>query len=181
MRTLKTLAALSVIAVLATGCAATKPDVRSAKDPAVDLGSYQTFNFFEQAPSANRYSTLLGQQLKQSTKIQLEKHGYRYSDENPDLKVNVFLAVVERQEVRTSPGFGYRPWIGRGEIETVNYRQGTLGIDLVDAKKMALVWRGVAEGKVDKDAIKNPGPAIDAVVGEVFASFPATSAKQASL
>lgn len=172
MPILKTLAALSVLAVLAAGCATSQPNVRSAKDPAIDLGSYQTFGFFEPKKGATGYSTILGQHLKQATRTQLEKQGYRYSDDNPDLKVNVFLAVVERQQVRTTPGFGYRPWIGRGEIETVNYREGTLGVDLVDAKKMALVWRGVAEGKVDEKSMKDPGPAIQAAVAEVFATFP---------
>lgn len=179
MRILKTLSALSLVAVLATGCAATsQTSVRSAQDPAVNLHSYETFGFFEQAPSNTRYSTILAQQLKQATRVQLEKQGYRYSDDNPDLKVNVFLAVIERQELRSSPGYGYRPWIGRNEIETNSYRQGTLGVDLVDAKKMALVWRGVAEGRVDQKAMKDPVPAINSAVAEVFAKFPAASAQK---
>jgi len=178
MRILKTLSALSLVAVLATGCAATQTNVRAAQDPAVNLHSYETFGFFEQAPSNTRYSTILAQQLKQATRAQLEKQGYRYSDANPDLKVNVFLAVIERQEVRSSPGYGYRPW--RNQIETNSYRQGTLGVDLVDAKKMALVWRGVAEGRFDQKAMKDPVPAINSAVAEVFAKFPAATARQAA-
>lgn len=61
------------------------------------------------------------------------------------------------------------------QVETVNYKQGTLTIDLVDPAKKALVWSATAEGRVSKDARKNPGPAIDAVVAEMMGPLPAAS------
>jgi hypothetical protein len=64
--------------------------------------------------------------------------------------------------------YGYRGGYYRGfnpvSIETVNYMQGTLTIDLVDAKQKALAWTATAEGRVSYDAIKNPGSAIDTLV-----------------
>ena len=48
-------------------------------------------------------------------------------------------------------GYGYGPgryhgtWGGGGGIETYNYTEGTLIIDIVDASSKQLVWRGTAQ------------------------------------
>jgi hypothetical protein len=74
--------------------------------------------------------------------------------------------------------YGYRggmygAWGGYPyDVDTVDYREGTLSIDLVDARKNQLVWQGVAEGRVSDEVRQNPGPAIDAVIAEIFRNFP---------
>ncbi len=84
------------------------------------------------------------------------------------------VQVADRVELRSVPtgrGFyGYRG-LSHGGVETVDYRQGTLRIDLVDSQRRALVWQGVAEGRLDAKAIHSPGPSVDAAVGEIFARF----------
>lgn len=164
------LAALAAIAAVAAGCA-TKPDVRTDQEPGSDLAAYQTFAFF--APSDNNYMSLLEKHLRAATREQLERQHYRYDERNPDLRVNYSLQVVDKQELQSSsPGhLTYGPWLYTG-VETVAYRQGTLAIDLVDASRNALVWRAVAEGRLDRKAMEQPGPTIDAVVGELFTRFP---------
>jgi hypothetical protein len=176
---------LLLLALLA-GCAASGPTIRVDRDPAVDMKAYRTFGFFDQvATDRVQYTTIISSRLKQATRDQLERRGYSYSEESPDLRVNFYLNVVDKQEVRSTPSttvgmgyYGYRggmygAWSGYPyDVDTVNYRQGTLSIDLVDARKNALVWQGVAEGRVSDEARKNPGPAIDGVVSEIFANFP---------
>jgi len=66
----------------------------------------------------------------------------------------------------------YGTWTGYPYVETVDYKEGTLSVDLVDAKKKQLVWQGVAEGEVSEQAQQNPGPAIDTVVAKIFSNFP---------
>ncbi len=68
-------------------------------------------------------------------------------------------------------------WLGllptpEGRPFVVAHEQGTLSIDLVDAKHKQLVWQGVAEGEVSDESQRNPGPAIDNVVAELFSNFP---------
>lgn len=160
-------------AMLAGGCA-TRPDVRHDRDPAVDLRSYKTFAFLEPSvPEPPAYTSLLDARLRQATRVQLEQQHYVYSEADPDLRVAVQAHVVERQELRSTPGargfHGYRGW--SNTIETVDYRQGSLRIDLVDARRKALVWRGVAEGRLDAKAISQPGLSVDATVAEIFAGF----------
>jgi hypothetical protein len=95
------------------------------------------------------------------------------------LRVNFFVKVADKQKIRSSPatGFygyrGYRAWGGYPHnIETVDYQAGTLSVDLVDAKTNALVWQGLALGKVKKEAYKDPAATIDAVITDIFKRFP---------
>jgi hypothetical protein len=166
--------ASALLIALATGCAA-RPDIRSDRAPAVDLHGYKTFAFYEPVfPARAAYSSLAMQHLKEATREEMEKQHYVYDERNPDLRVNLLLMVVERQDFRTSPGGAVGPH-GRvigSNVETVRERQGTLMIDIVDAKKQQLVWQGVAEGKVGDDAVKDPGPALDRVVSEIFDAYP---------
>jgi hypothetical protein len=176
--TLKPFAAVVFALAAVAGCA-TGPDVVVDRDPAVDLGAYKTFAFFERPDTdRSRYSTLVTQHLKTATRAELARLGYVYDESRPDLRVNFVLNVQERQELRSSPtsvGFvGPRPYLGWGgyDLETVQYKAGTLRIDLVDAGRNALVWQGVAEGRVQSAALENPGEAIGRVVAELFSGFP---------
>lgn len=165
-----------ILVVAMAGCAS-GPKTRVDRDPATDLSAYRTFGFYDQSAGASRYTTIMSARLERATREQLERLGYVHDAESPDLRVNFRLNIVERQEVRSTPATGVRPvfyggWAGYSGIETVNYRQGTLVIDLVDAARSALVWRGVAEGRLDGKVTKNPGAAVDATVRELFTGFP---------
>jgi Domain of unknown function (DUF4136) len=169
---------MSVLA-LAAGCAS-KPDVRTDQDPTADLTRYKTFAFGEPAATDQaQYTDLLAARLKHATRTQLERAQYVYSERDPDLHVNLRLVVNEKVEIRSLPTarVGWRGW-GNNSIESFDYRQGTLAIDLVDAKRNAVLWHGVAEGRLDAKAIAQPGPAIEAAVGEVFARFSLVASKQ---
>ncbi len=171
------LASLSLVVlplVLATvsGCA-TGPATRIDKDPAADLGAYKTFAFFSPlATDRMQYSSLDSRRLKQATREQLERRGYTYREEHPDLRVQLYLKVAERQEVRSAGAGFYGP---RARLETVDYRQGMLTIDLVDSQRHALVWQGTAEGRLGDKAHDHPGAVIDEVVGKLFAGFPSAA------
>lgn len=176
--------------VLLAGCA-TGPTIRVDKDPAANLSVYKTFAYFDQVTTDRaNYSTIVTSRLKQATRTQMERVGYKYSEQEPDLRVNFNLNIQQMQDVRSTPSmntgagfYGYRggmygAWGGYPyDVETVNYKAGTLSIDLVDARKNTLVWQGLAEGKVKEKSIKDPGPAIDAVVAEIFSNFPNPPAK----
>jgi hypothetical protein len=177
------------LALLAAAGCTSGPEIRVDKDPSADMKSFKTFGFFDQvATDRAQYSTIITSRLKEATRGQLERLGYTYTDSNPDLLANFFLKVQEKQEIRSDPApmgfYGYRAgyygaWGGYPyNVSTVNYHDGTLAIDLVNAKNKQLVWQGVAEGRVSEEARKNPGPAIDAVVAEVFSNFPNAPVKK---
>jgi hypothetical protein len=169
------------LAAVLSACA-TGPKVRTDKDPAADLTAYKTFGFFEQLPTDQpQYSSLMTTRLKQAATRELTRLGYTYDGHAPQLRVNFFLKVSDKQEIRSSPGSArigrYAALAGYHDIETVDYKAGTLRIDLVDVGNGSLVWLGVAEGKVPEEAVRNPGAAIDEVVASVFSNFPNPPAK----
>jgi hypothetical protein len=167
------LATLALLAITA-GCA-TRPDVHAGHDPDVDLKAYKTFAFYESASPG--YMSLAEKHLRATTREQLERHRYTYDEREPDLRVNYALHAADKQELRSTLGgtrLGYRGW-ANSSVESVEYRQGMLAIDLVDARRNTLVWRAVAEGRLDSEAMEQPGAVIDAVVSEMFTRLPATA------
>jgi Domain of unknown function (DUF4136) len=166
-----------MLVLLLAGCASA-PDVRIDKAPAANLSGYKTFGFYDHLPSDRgaTYSSIMTARLKQSTRDELVRHGYVYSEKNPDLKVNFNWRVTERQELRsypTSNGVLIRR-AGLQDYDLVHYRQGTVAIDLVDNHLKSLVWQGVANGRVDDKVMEDPGKAIDTVVRHIFVGFPSS-------
>jgi hypothetical protein len=174
---------VALLAVLA-GCAS-GPEVRVDADPAVNVASFRTFAFFEPlATDKAGYSTLVTSRLKDATRREMESRGYVYDAAKPQLLLNFQLNIQERMNVSSSPSagvgyggyYGYRSygaWAGYpADVQTTYYKEGTLNIDVVDAERKSLVWQAVAEGRVKKEAMKNPGPAIDSVVTLLLTDLP---------
>ncbi len=165
-------AALAALLAVMVGCAAT-PDVRQDQDPNVDLRAYRTFSFVEfELDRGASYAGLIGARLKAATRTQMERQRYVYDEGQPDLFVRPYLVVQERQELRSSPTgrVARRGWSAY-DIETVDYRQGTIVVDLIDRRRGALVWHGVAEGRLDARAMDQPNQAIELALSELFARF----------
>jgi hypothetical protein len=171
------------LALTAAACSS-GPRVRVDQDPSTDMTRYRTFGFYERQATDRgaQYSSIVTARLRQATALEMKRLGYTYTERNPQLRVNFHLKVANQQKLRSTasaaPGFygyraGYAPWRNYPyNVETVDYKAGTLAIDVVDAARHALVWQGIAEGKVTEEATRNPGPAIDSVVGEIFDRFP---------
>lgn len=165
--------AVALTALLAA-CATTpqasaEPRASVALAPPAELDRYQTFAFVEPASKDPAlYTSLLAQRLQQSARAELEKQGYRYSELDPDLRVNLLVVVENRPEIRY---FAFtRRWPYAPEVGT--YRHGQLGIDLVDARRNAVVWQGAAHGRLDEQAAQDPGYAAERAVKQIFAAFP---------
>jgi len=171
---------------LVAGCAS-GPDIRSDYDHSADFSSYETYGFADELGTDRAgYSTLITEHFKRAVGKELEARGYRYEESNPDLLANFFVNIREKTDVRSSPAptvgvgyYGYRHGLYTGwpaystDVRTVHYKTGTANVDLIDAERKQLIWEGVAEGRVKDEALENPGPAIDAVVAELFTSYPA--------
>jgi hypothetical protein len=177
-----TAAVVLAIAILLQGCQ-TQPEVRADYDHAADFSKYRTFNFVPQ-PSTEKlgYSSLTTQEIKNAVSAELQKRGYQLDTENPDLLVNFSGKLREKQEIESVPGpyYGYRfgfygPWPGYAlgsDIYTVNYKEGTLNVDLIDASRMQMVWEGVAVGEVTQKQLENREASINTTVQDIFAKFP---------
>jgi hypothetical protein len=167
------------------GCEST-PDVRADYDHGTNFSQYKTFNFVSN-PATDRagYSTLTTQQIESAVTTQMQMRGYTLSD-HPDLLVNFSGKLQAKQEVRSSPSagpyyggyYGYRrgfygAWPGyANDVYTVNYTEGTLNIDLVDAFKKQMVWEGVSIARLSKEHLENRQTTINTAVADIFSRYP---------
>ena len=176
-RLLATFALGAVIAACTSG-----PKIRADADPSVDFATYTTFGFFDQlATDKSKYSTMLTTRLKDAARRELQTRGYQEAAQ-PHLLVNFNTNVETRTDVQStgsSAGFyGYRAgmygaWGGYPQdVHTTHYQEGTLAIDVVDASKQQLVWQGIAQARLTKTMLENPGATIDSVVADIFAKYP---------
>lgn len=171
---------LASLALLA-GCA-TGPQIYTNSDPAGDFTGYRTYNFAEPLGTDRAdYTSLLSQYLKTAVSRELGARGYQRS-ENPDLLVNFYTESKEKVQSTTTagPGLGgfygwrtgyYGVW-GGYETRVTQYTEGTLVIDVVDARRSQLVWEGIAVDRVREENLRNPQSAVDQAVAQIFAQFP---------
>jgi hypothetical protein len=175
----------ALTAAVLLGACATGPEIRSDTHPQAAFPTYKTFAYFSPlATDKAGYESVFTARLKQATRQAMEARGYVYSEAAPDLLVNFYANVQDKQEIRTTPAvgvssmgyYGYRRGyygsIGMSTVETVTYREGTITVDLIESKRKILVWQSTAEGSVSNEARKNPGPAIDATVTLLMAALP---------
>lgn len=170
--------------MVASGCASTRaPDTRVDYDKSVDFSVYRTYGFPEETGTdRGGYSTLVTSYFKSAVSSAMEARGYQYSEKHPDLLVNFFMNTRERTEIRPrmSSGYGYygyryglyNAWPMYEDDRTVTYKIGTINVDIVDAEKKQLVWEGISEGRVSKEAMENPKVTINGVVTELMRQYP---------
>jgi hypothetical protein len=185
--------ALTILAL--SGCSS-GGTIISDYDKTADFGSYNTYNFIEEAgPETEGYGGFFSQYMIAAISIEMEKRGYTKSD-NPDLLVNFNANLQDKTKVTTSPSmapmggyYGYRggyydPWGGYGygtDTHVSQYTEGTFNIDLVDAKRHQLVWESVGVGKVTDKFLKNLEETVMNGVPQFFVKYPFVAGNPSSV
>ena len=171
---------------LLLGACATQPNTYSQMDPTADFSQYRTYAFYDQPATDNaEYESLVTYFLKVSVAQQLDARGMSYDPENPDVVVNFFINTKEKVSSRSVPTmsgyYGWRdpfygPWPGYAyETRIDQYTEGTLTIDVADAKAKKLVWEGAVVGRVTDDFIRNLEASLDEAVAAIFTEYPTES------
>ena len=181
-------------ALALAGCATTTAsDITVDYDRTADLGSYRTYGFPETVGTDRAgYSTLVTAYFKDAVNREMQRRGFVYEEEDPDLLVNFFSNVREVTDVRTTPrpsfSYGYYSYryglYGAWPLydqQVEQYKVGTVNLDIVDGERMQLVWEGVAEGRITRDDMENSRVAVDAVVAELFQRFSGIASSGKSL
>lgn len=182
MRSTLRLGTLFVLGLL-TACSS--PKIITNVDPNADFGRYRTFAFTEQlGTDSDEYQSLRTQFLKRAVSRELEARGYTESEQS-DLLVNFYLHAQDKLATTTTPtayygyrGYGgYGTWGGYGGYETTvtQYTEGTLNVDLVDRRRMQLVWEGAIIGEVTDKMRRELEKSIDEAVHQLFEHFPFTA------
>lgn len=100
------------------------------------------------------------------------------ASQTPDLIVNLKASHKKVEDVRFDSGFGMYGWgrpfgwgVGMSRTWTDNYNQGSLVVDIIDAKTNKLVWQGIGNG-INVDSPKSKQKQIPAIVAEIMANYP---------
>jgi hypothetical protein len=188
LRATLVLACIGLVSACTSG-----PKVRSDFDRSANFAAYQTYGFVSPfGTDRGGNATLLSGHFKTAISREMESRGYRLATASPDLLVNVNVSTENRTDVQSTPSasvgmgyYGYRGGMYGGwpmyanDVSTTHYKVGTGNIDVVDAARKQLVWEGVAEARITDKMVESPGPAIDGIVAEIFASYPARAGQAA--
>jgi hypothetical protein len=95
--------------------------------------------------------------------------------ETPDLIISIFTKETERIDIYNNNGFGWgwnsRWGLGMSYTNVSRTPEGTLFIDLIDAKTKELVWQGEGNGYLTKDTEKKDAR-IKEFVDKILAQYP---------
>lgn len=176
---------LSLSLVLALAACASTPRVSSQADPAGEFGRYRSFSFFTPlALEQNGYTTITSNRIRDAVRTQMLARGYVYDEANPDLWVNLNAYLQDKTRVTTMPEVDYdyyysyraRSYVAvpywRDRTDVRQYTEGTLNVDVVDARQKRLVWEGVAVGTVGRATPEKRAAQIDAAVAAIFDQYP---------
>jgi len=173
-----------LIGIWLLGGCASQPKVYSNADSRVDFANYSTYAFLsELATDRASYESLETSYMKVAVSQELDRRGMAYQPEQPDLLVNFYILTKEKIQSRTVPTAGayydyrdpfYEPWGEYPAYETriTQYTEGTVQVDVVDARTRKLIWEGAVVGRVTDDVLKNLEREIDGAVTEIFSAFP---------
>ena len=176
---------LVAAAVLVLAACATGPRITSDVDPSADFARYRTFAFYSPlAIESQGYATLTSGRTKDAARRQMEARGYVYDEKSPDLWVNLNAYMQEKTDVYSTPEVDYDYYYSyrrrayfavpywREDAQVYRYTEGTLNVDLVDAKRNALVWTGAAVGRVSRSKSGQEDAKIDAAMADIFNRYP---------
>jgi uncharacterized protein DUF4136 len=136
-------------------------DVKTDFDPGTNFSTLKTYYWAKSDPVPG--NDLMNQRVVAAVDHWLTVKGWtKAPEERADVAVAVSVSTKQSTSVETlyngMAGWGYRGWgAGMGSATTMvnTYTDGTMLVDLFDAKTKKLVWRGTATGTVSNDPRKN--------------------------
>jgi hypothetical protein len=163
-------------------------------DKSVDFASYKTFAW--KAPSEASLegeSPLMHERIAKAIELQLVSGGLAVDNQDPDLYVTYHTSSEEEVTFSTShmgydygPGWGWDPYwddwggmgMGMGTSTTTahTYEQGTLIIDVWDARTDKAIFRGTAEAVV-KAKPEKAAKQIETAIEKIGKKFDSMQAK----
>ncbi len=171
---------LALGAVLLFGCAG-QIQTNTTYDNSADFAAYRTF---AQAPApANAsdmpgYSEITGRNIQEQIANNLQQKGLQPASwDEADLQVSFTLGGQARQQTEYWGGWdGYGGYggYGPGEMETENYVQGSLVIDMADRAKKRLVWHGYGTENLFSENASDE--TLARAVNAVLAKYPPSAA-----
>ena len=155
------------LALGAAGCTAAHVGVTNDFDHAVNFRAYKTWAWYPRQQSdtqggpAKGYESFVDQRIRAAVAADLGTKGLTEAAQGqaPDVFVAYSARVENKQEI--SPYYGGYPYgygygyggFGRGYGGVTQYKAGTVIIDIVDARRKELAWRGTGQAQLNQSNI----------------------------
>lgn len=158
---MKTILFATALAIALVGCTTVKVNQSSA-----NLAKYKSYAFMDPDIKAGKnplyYNDIATQNVEAVVDNALLNKGLQKDESDPDMLVGYHFFVEQKTRTVTDPPmygpymgwgrWGWRGWApgywGWGRTRTETYQDGTLVVDMVDARSKKLVWRGSIENAV---------------------------------
>jgi len=142
-------------------------------DPSTDFSKYKTWDLKDDGSINN---PILLKRIESALTTELGKKGMTRSQSNPDVWVAVHGRLSKQTQIHTYDtgwGYGWR-WGGGMATSTVTeVPVGTLIIDMVDANRKELVWRGTASDTLNPEASpEKKEQNLQEAMAKLLASYP---------
>jgi hypothetical protein len=177
-----------VSALIIVGCEAPLK-VITDHDRTVNFYNYSTFAIDSLAEHEQSLSQLNAHRIIEGIKAAMVSKGFEETTSDPDLRVNAVTIMKNRQEVTANTnyyGYGgvYRPYgwgTGSGGAYTTynvsDYLDGSIIIDIVDARTNKLIWEGAGNKEIDKPS-KDLDASIRSAILRIMKDFPPDKRKK---
>ncbi|HYL19552.1 MAG TPA: DUF4136 domain-containing protein [Burkholderiales bacterium] len=167
--------------VLTIGCTTLR--VNSDYDHQASFASYHSFAWLPREHFGTR-NPLTVQRARDAIQAELTRRGFTYVAEGSeaDFVVDFTIGARDRTEIRSYPApyvapywnspawWGYAYW--GNEVDVREYREGTLAIDVFDARTHRAVWHGWAKKELTSSEMQRSEGPIREAVDAVLAGFP---------
>ena len=172
MNRLMMLACVCLLAI-STGCSTIR--VETDFDPDADFELFKTYKWIEHAKktdSAMMKDPLIRSHIIDAVENEMDAKGYfKAVNEKPDFLIAFYAGSRKKVDV-THYHYRYGRWgrfAGR-DISVRKYKEGTLIVDIIDAKTRQLAWRGWARSVLH--GRENAAEDIKASVNKMLGRYP---------
>jgi hypothetical protein len=166
-----------VLSIVGFAAACSSISTSSDYDQTYDFSTLKNYAWAEVAGDKQQTDQITLRRIIQNTDQVLAGKGFVKSDPKDASFLVAIQTGVQQETQYTTYGYGVGAWRGGGMATTTaqNYDEGTLILDVVDAKKKELVWRGSANGTLDPGASADQKASnVTEAVTKILADFPPT-------
>ena len=169
--------------------------VSSDFDHAVNFRAYKTWAWYPKQTNdteggpAKGYESFTDQRIRDAVAKDLTAKGLTEATTSPDVYVAYSVRVENKQQV--AGGYPYSPYgygyggYGYGGFGgypygggAYNYKAGTVIIDIVDARRKELAWRGTGQAQLNQNSISEEETY--RIVNSVLGNYPPTDTRRPS-
>jgi len=168
MKALKILPIMLLLVL--TSCSTVR--VAADYDRKANFNNYNSFAFYKPGIDKAEISDLDKKRILRAIDAEMMAKGLTKS-EMPDLLVSIFTKERERVDVYNNNfgyGWGWSPYYYGNSISRTT--EGSLYIDLIDAKTNELVWQGIGTADLINGDLERKEERIREIVKEILMKYP---------